>query len=84
VFHVTYITPHGTISRHLKTGNHTGDAMDIKDLQQYPLASLYGWRASLFVTPQGVSDEAAERREIQKRVFFEAYAARMADFSDIL
>lgn len=62
--------------------------MEINDLTQYPLAALYGWRSPLFVTPQGVSDEAAERRAIQKAVFYETWRARTArdteDFSDIL
>jgi hypothetical protein len=62
--------------------------MEDTALTQYPLAALYGWRSHLFVTPQGVSDEAAERREIQKQVFFETWKAKTAleaqEFSDIL
>lgn len=62
--------------------------MDTNDLKQYPLASLYGWRSALFVTPQGVSDEAVERREIRQRVFDETakqrYALDLEDFADLL
>lgn len=62
--------------------------MDISNLKQYPLASLYGWRSALFVTPQGVTDDAAERREIREKVMQVTYEARRApiedDFSDIL
>lgn len=62
--------------------------MENNDLMTFPLATLYGWRAPLFVTAQGVSDDAAERRLIQKRVAFEMWKAKNArgeeDFSDIL
>lgn len=58
------------------------------NLTQYPLAKLYGWRSSLFVTPQGVSDEAVERREIRHRVLDEMARTRrtldLEEFADIL
>ena len=42
--------------------------MDIKTLQQYPLASLYAWRAPLFLGKQGATEDAAERRAIRRKV----------------
>lgn len=50
--------------------------MDINDLKQYPLASLYGWRSPLFLGEQGATPEAAERRAIREQVAREMAATR--------
>lgn len=50
--------------------------MENNDLMTYPLASLYGWRSPLFVTAQGVSEEAVERRTIRAAVIAEAERRR--------
>lgn len=42
--------------------------MENIDLKQYPLATLFAWRAPIFLGKQGATDEASERRVIRARV----------------
>ena len=58
--------------------------MDIKTLKLYPLAALYAWREPLFVTPQGVSEEASERRIIRAKVVAELPRQRDRESDHVL
>lgn len=55
--------------------------MENIDLKQYPLATLFAWRAPIFLGKHGATPEAEERREIRAKVIAEVEHRRCPPLS---